>query len=191
MDNLSISTCFAMFGATVLVPILVNSAAGETVLTIPVALVASGIGTLIYIICTKGKSPVYLGSSFAFITPIAAAYIKAGISGAMTGVMLVGLIYVVFAILIALIGKNWIDKLLPPVVIGPMIMIIGLGLAPSAVSQIGLNAEVLEWKPIVVALITFLTTAIVMIRAKGFFKVIPFLIGIAVGYISAVILRNG
>ena len=185
---LALQHVFAMFGATILVPILVNSAAGEEVLTIPVALVTSGIGTLIYIICTKGKSPVYLGSSFAFIAPIAAAFVKGGISGAMTGVMLVGLIYVVFAILIALIGKKWIDKLLPPVVIGPMIMIIGLGLAPSAVNQIGLDAEVLEWKPIVVALITFLTTAIVMIRAKGFFKVIPFLIGIAFGYISAIIL---
>ena len=69
---------FAMFGATILVPILVNAAAGKEVLTIPVALVTSGIGTLIYILCTKGKSPVYLGSSFAFIVPIAAAYTKAG-----------------------------------------------------------------------------------------------------------------
>ena len=124
---------FAMFGATILVPILVNAAAGETVLTIPVALVTSGIGTLIYILCTKGKSPVYLGSSFAFIAPIAAAFAKGGISGAMTGVMAVGLIYVIVAIIIRLAGKAWLDKLLPPVVIGPMIMIIGLGLAPSAI----------------------------------------------------------
>ena len=80
---------FAMFGATILVPILVNSAAGEEVLTIPVALVTSGVGTLIYILCTKGKSPVYLGSSFAFIAPIAAAYLKGGISGAMTGIMVI------------------------------------------------------------------------------------------------------
>ena len=86
---LAIQHVFAMFGATILVPILVNSTAGETVLTIPVALVTSGIGTLIYILCTKGKSPVYLGSSFAFITPLAAAYLKGGISGAMTGVMAV------------------------------------------------------------------------------------------------------
>ncbi len=77
---LAIQHVFAMFGATILVPILVNSAAGEAVLTIPVALVASGIGTLIYILCTKGKSPVYLGSSFAFIAPLAAAYLKGGIS---------------------------------------------------------------------------------------------------------------
>ena len=71
---------FAMFGATILVPILVNTAAGAEVLTIPVALVTSGIGTLIYILCTKGKSPVYLGSSFAFIAPIAAAYLKESFS---------------------------------------------------------------------------------------------------------------
>lgn len=178
---------FAMFGATILVPILVNSAAGAEVLTIPVTLVASGIGTLIYILCTKGKSPVYLGSSFAFIAPITAAYLKGGISGAMTGIMAVGLIYVIFAIIIKLIGKNWLDKLLPPVVIGPMIMIIGLGLAPSAISQIGLSSgAVLEWQPIVVALVAFLTTAIVAVAAKGFLKVIPFLIGIVAGYLAGV-----
>ena len=132
---------FAMFGATILVPILVNSAAGSEVLTIPVALVTSGIGTLIYILCTKKKSPVYLGSSFAFITPIAAAYLKGGISGAMTGVMCVGLIYIIVAIIIKFVGKEWLEKLLPPIVIGPMIMIIGLGLAPSAISQLGLSGH--------------------------------------------------
>lgn len=184
---LAIQHVFAMFGATILVPILVNSAAGAEVLTIPVTLVASGIGTLIYILCTKGKSPVYLGSSFAFIAPITAAYLKAGVSGAMTGIMAVGLIYVIFAIIIKLIGKNWLDKLLPPVVIGPMIMIIGLGLAPSAISQIGLSSgAALEWQPIVVALVAFLTTAIVAVAAKGFLKVIPFLIGIVAGYLAGV-----
>lgn len=170
-------------------PILVNVAAGETVLTIPVALVTSGIGTLIYILCTKGKSPVYLGSSFAFITPIAAAFLKGGISGAMTGVMVVGLIYIVFSIIISLIGKSWIDKLLPPIIVGPMIMIIGLGLAPSAISQIGLAAgTAIEWKGVIVALVSFLVTAIVAVRGKGFIKIIPFLIGIISGYISAVLL---
>lgn len=186
---LAIQHVFAMFGATILVPILVNSAAGETVITIPVALVTSGIGTLIYILCTKGKSPVYLGSSFAFIAPIAAAYLKDGASGAMTGIMVVGLIYIIVAIVIKLIGKNWIDKLLPPVVIGPMIMIIGLGLAPSAVSQIGLTSGAeLDWKILLVAVVSFLVTAIVMTRAKGFLKVIPFLVGIISGYVLSIIL---
>ena len=184
---LALQHVFAMFGATILVPILVNSAAGEEVLSIPVALVTSGIGTLIYILCTKAKSPVYLGSSFAFIAPIAAAYAKGGIAGAMTGVMIVGLIYVVFALIVKLIGKKWIDKILPPIVIGPMIMIIGLGLAGSAVGQIGLaDGATFEWKGVVVALITFLTTSLVMVRGKGFLKIIPFLVGIVVGYISAI-----
>ena len=184
---LAIQHVFAMFGATILVPILVNAGAGETVLTIPVALVTSGIGTLIYILCTKGKSPVYLGSSFAFIAPIAAAYVKGGISGAMTGVVAVGLIYVIFAIIVRFIGKDWIDKLLPPIVIGPMIMIIGLGLAPSAISQIGLGTgEEIAWKGVLVALVSFLVTAIVAVRGKGFLKIIPFLVGILSGYIAAV-----
>lgn len=184
---LALQHVFAMFGATILVPILVNSAAGEEVLSIPVALVASGIGTLIYILCTKAKSPVYLGSSFAFIAPIAAAYAKGGIAGAMTGIMIIGLIYVVFALIVKIIGKKWIDKILPPIVIGPMIMIIGLGLAGSAVGQIGLaENSTFEWKSVVVALITFLATSIVMVRGKGFLKIIPFLVGIIVGYISAI-----
>ncbi len=163
---LAVQHVFAMFGATILVPILVNSAANATVLTIPVALVTSGIGTLIYILCTKSKSPVYIGSSFAFITPVAAAYAFGGISGAMTGIMLVGLIYMITAGIIHLIGKGWIDRVLPPVVVGPMIMIIGLGLAPSAVSQIGLSNGVLNWRGIVVALVAFLTTAIIAIAAR-------------------------
>ena len=186
---LALQHVFAMFGATILVPILVNSAAGEEVLTIPVALVTSGIGTLIYILCTKGKSPVYLGSSFAFIAPIAAAFMKGGISGAMTGIMAVGLIYIIVSLIIRFAGKAWLDKLLPPVVIGPMIMIIGLGLAPSAISQIGIASGMeFEWKVVLVAVVSFLVTAIVMTRAKGFFKIIPFLIGIISGYILAVIL---
>jgi len=224
---LALQHVFAMFGATILVPILVNSAAGETVLTIPVALVTSGVGTLIYILCTKGKSPVYLGSSFAFIGPLAAAFLKGGISGAMTGIVVVGLIYIVFAIIISLVGKKWINKILPPLVIGPMIMIIGLGLAPSAISQIGLNrqiddvtleAQVIQEaianeeisegeelaeeviservkeekisyvKGIAVAVITFLATVLAMVKGKGILKIIPFLIGIVVGYISSICL---
>ena len=105
----------------------------------------------------------------------------------MTGIMTVGLIYVVFAIIIRLIGKNWINKLLPPIVIGPMIMIIGLGLAPSAVGQIGIDGSTaLQWQPILVAAITFITTAIVAVAGKGFFKIIPFLVGIVVGYIASI-----
>ena len=191
---LALQHVFAMFGATVLVPILVNAAiknagvSGEA-LSIAVALVTAGIGTLIYIACTRAKSPVFLGSSFAFIAPVSAAYIagaskgglSGGLAGAMTGIMVIGIIYVIVAIIIKIAGKAWIDKVLPPIVIGPMIMIIGLGLAGSAVGNIfdtTIKVKGIEWKGPIVALITFLTTALVMTRAKGFIRIIPFLIGI-------------
>ena len=185
---LSLQHVFAMFGATILVPILVNKAVGSDVLSIPVALISSGIGTLIYIICTKGKSPVYLGSSFAFITPMIVAFAKCGKASVFTGIMAVGLVYVLVALIIKLVGKNWINKLLPPIVVGPMIMIIGLSLAPTAIEEIGLNLEKVPWKNIVVALISFLTTGVLAVRGKGFLKVIPFLLGMVAGYISSIIL---
>ena len=185
---LSLQHVFAMFGATILVPILVNKAAGSEVLSIPVALISSGIGTLIYIVCTKGKSPVYLGSSFAFITPMIVAFAKSGKESVFTGIMAVGLVYVSVALIIKAIGKKWINKLLPPMVVGPMIMIIGLSLAPTAIEEIGLNLEKIPWKNIVVALISFLTTGILAVRGKGFLKVIPFLLGMVAGYISSIIL---
>lgn len=185
---LSMQHVFAMFGATILVPILVNNAAGSEVLSIPVALVSSGIGTLIYILCTKGKSPVYLGSSFAFITPMAVAFAKSGKASVFTAIMAVGLVYVLVALIIKFAGKKWLNKLLPPIIVGPMIMIIGLSLAPTAVEEIGLNLEHIPWKNVVVALIAFLTTALVAVRGKGFLKVIPFLIGIIAGYIASMIL---
>lgn len=185
---LSLQHVFAMFGATILVPILVNEACGSEVLSIPVALISSGIGTLIYIVCTKGKSPVYLGSSFSFITPMIVGFAKSGKPSVFTALLIVGLVYILVSIIIKLVGKSWINKLLPPVVVGPMIMIIGLGLAPSAIGQIGLNAEVIEWKYIVVALVAFLTTALFAVRGKGFLKVIPFLIGIVAGYVASMIL---
>ena len=185
---LAVQHVFAMFGATILVPILVNNAAGSEVLSIPVALVSSGIGTLIYIICTKGKSPVYLGSSFAFITPIIVGFAKSGKASVFTAIMAVGIVYFIVSLIVKLAGKKWINRLLPPIVVGPMIMIIGLSLAPTAVDEIGLNLESVPWKNIVIALVSFLTTAVIAIRGKGFIKVIPFLIGIIAGYITSMIL---
>ena len=176
----------AMFGATILVPILVNSMAGSEVLTIPVALFTSGVGTIIYIICTKGKSPVYLGSSFAFITPMAVGFASAGTGGVLTGIMAVGILYMLVALIIKIVGKNWLEKLLPPIIVGPMIMIIGLGLAPSAVSQMGLT-ESINFKNIIVILVTFLTTSIFALKGKGFLKLIPFILGILSGYIVSII----
>lgn len=109
------------------------------VLTVPVALLCSGLGILIYILCTKGKSPVYLGSSFAFITPMIVGFSMAGKSGVLSALMVVGLVYVLIALIIHFVGKDWVNKLLPPIVVGPMIMIIGLSLAPNAISQIRLD----------------------------------------------------
>ena len=129
---LSIQHVFAMFGATVLVPIL-------TGLDVGVSLVASGVGTIIYIICTKGKVPIYLGSSFAYIGSIIAAISSTGgVESAYTGLMVVGIIYLIVSIIITFTGSGWIRKLLPPVVVGPMIIIIGLSLAPTAVTETGL-----------------------------------------------------
>ena len=185
---LSLQHVFAMFGATILVPVLVNKAAGSEVMSIPLALICSGIGTLLYILCTKGKSPVYLGSSFTFIAPIASIFLKDGISGVATGIISVGLVYILFSFLVKLFGKKWIKKLLPPIVVGPMIIIIGISLAPNAIDHIGLVGNTIVWKSLLVAIISFLITAIVAIYGKGFIRVVPFLIGMISGYIVAIIL---
>lgn len=176
---LSFQHVFAMFGATVLVPIL-------TGLPISVALFASGIGTLIYIAATKAKVPVYLGSSFAYITAVIIAKESLGgdVSAAQTGLILVGLVYVAVALIVKMIGKGWVDKLLPPIVIGPMIIIIGLGLAGVAVGSAGFTSGG-DWRIIVTAIATFAITATVMSLGKGFMRIIPFIIGIFGGYLVA------
>ena len=114
---------------------------------------------------------------------------KGGVGGVACGIMTVGLIYVIVSIIIKFVGSGWLHKLLPPVVIGPMIMIIGLSLAPSAISQIGLDtSSKLNINVLIVAVVSFLVTAITMTRARGFLKIIPFLIGIIVGYVVALCL---
>ncbi len=185
---LSLQRLCAIFGATMLVPLVVNSTIGEPVLSVPVALITSGIGTIIYILCTKGKSPVYLGSSFAFIAPMIAGYAIGGKASIFSALMIVGLVYVAISLIIRVTGNEWINKLLPPVIVGPMIMVIGLCLAPTAIEEIGLNMDVVPWENIIVALVAFLTTAVIAIRGKGVLKVIPFLIGIIVSYIVAALL---
>ena len=182
---LAIQHVCAMFGATILVPIVVNTTAGADILSIPVALVSSGLGTLIYLICTRNRSPVYLGSSFAFIAPMIAGYAIGGTGSVFTALMVVGLVYVVISLIIRVTGPGWINKLLPPVVVGPMIMVIGLSLAPTAIQEIGLDLAVVPWQNLLVAFIAFLTTALIAVRGKGILQVIPFLIGIIVGYIVA------
>lgn len=180
---LSFQHVFAMFSATVLVPML-------TGLPISVALFSSGAGTLIYILCTKHKVPIYLGSSFAYISYIISAYeMTGGYGAALTGLLIAGLIYMVVSLIITFVGSDWLNKLLPPVIVGPMIMVIGLGLSATACSSAGLIPEagkIQDWRVIVVALLTVFITAFVSIKSKGFLKVIPFLIGIVSGYLLAV-----
>ncbi len=182
---LSLQRLCAIFGATILVPIVVNNTVGEPVLSVPVALIASGLGTLIYVICTRKRSPVYLGSSFAFIAPMIAGFAIGGKSSIFSALMAVGLIYVIISFIIRVTGNEWINKLLPPIIVGPMIMVIGLCLAPTAIQQIGLDKAAISINNITVALVAFLTTAIFAIRGRGILKVTPFLIGIIVSYIIA------
>ena len=179
---LSFQHVFAMFGATILVPVL-------TGFPISVALFASGIGTIIYSCITRFKVPVYLGSSFAYISAvqIAVAAMSGDVSAAQTGLILIGLVYVIVSIIVRFIGKDWIDKLLPPIVIGPMIAVIGLGLAANAVSNAGFVAGG-SWKVMLTAVFTFILTALISTKAKGFFKIIPFLCGILGGYLFALAL---
>ena len=178
---LSLQHVFAMFGATILVPLILG-------MPVSVALFASGLGTLIYMVATQFKVPVYLGSSFAFISAMAFAMkqMNGDVSAAQSGVVLVGLVYVAVALAVKLIGTKWIDRLLPPIVIGPMIMVIGLGLANSAVTNAGFIKDG-TIQQITVAVITFLITAFINTKAKGFLKIIPFLFGIIGGYIAAVL----
>lgn len=183
---LSLQHVFAMFGATILVPL-------TTGLPVSVALFTSGVGTLIYILCTKAKVPVYLGSSFAYITPIAIIsgfndnVDKPYYGSALTGLFVVGIIYVVIALLVKIAGKGWINKVLPPVIIGPMIAIIGFSLSSVAITSAGLVAGG-GWKSILISLVAFLSVILIATFAKGFLKIIPFLVGIVGGYIFALIL---
>ena len=179
---LSFQHVFAMFGATILVPLILG-------MPVSVALFASGVGTLIYMISTGFKVPVYLGSSFAFITAMSLAMKEMGgdVSAAQTGVILTGLVYVLVATSIRFVGTKWIDKLLPPIIIGPMIIVIGLGLAGSAVTNAGLVADG-NWKNALVAVVTFLIAAFINTKGKGFLRIIPFLFAIIGGYLFALTL---
>ena len=168
---LSFQHVFAMFGATILVPLL-------TGLDPAVTLFTSGLGTLIFHLMTKGKVPAYLGSSFAFIAPIIAATKAYGVRGAFTGMIAAGLVYVAVFILISLTGIDWIEKILPSVVVGPVVMIIGLSLAPTAIQE--------AQKDLPTALVTAALVIIFSMFGKGFMKVIPILLGTIGGYIFAI-----
>ena len=161
---------FVAFGATVLVPLLVG-------LDPSVALFTAGIGTLIFHAVTKGKVPIFLGSSFAFIAPIIKATELYGLPGTLSGLVAVGLVYGIMSALVRLRGVGFITSLFPPVVVGPVIMLIGLSLAGTGVDMAKSN-----W---LLALISLITTVAVSLFAKGLLKLIPIFAGIFVGYIAA------
>jgi uracil permease len=179
---LSLQHLFAMFGATVLVPFLVE-------LSPAVALVSSGLGTLAYLLITRGRVPAYLGSSFAFIAPIIAASTLDGPEGAMVGCFVAGLVYGVVALFIKTSGVNWLMNILPPIVVGPVIMVIGLGLAGVAVDMAmyipGSDPKIYSPTLFTIALVTLGITILASMFFKGFFGLIPILIGIVGGYTFA------
>lgn len=177
---LGVQHLFAMFGATVLVPLL-------TGLDPAVALFTSGTGTLLFMLITNGKVPAYLGSSFAFITPLIAASAQWGIQYALGGAVAVGVVYILIALIISRIGLDWIDKVLPSVVIGSVIMVIGLGLAVNAVGMAGfVEGGSLADPNVQIGLFTLVVTVLGTMFFKGFFAVVPILIGIVAGYIFAI-----
>ncbi len=184
---LGIQHLFAMFGATVLVPLL-------TGLSPAVALVTAGVGTLIFHCCTKFKVPVFLGSSFAFIAPISMIVNDMGIPYAQGGIMAAGLVYLLFALIAYVVGVDRIKKIFPPVVTGPVIVVIGIGLSGTAINDALNNIDVSAgmtgdaWLCLAIAAFTLAVVIACMIFAKGFFKLVPILIGIASGYVLCVIL---
>ena len=161
---------FVAFGSTVLVPLLVG-------LDPAAALFTAGIGTFIFHMVTKGKVPIFLGSSFAFIAPIISASKQWGMPGTLAGIMGVALVYFVMSALIKWQGRRLLERLFPPVVIGPVIICIGLSLAPAAVNMAQEN-----W---LLAFISLLTAILVLILGKGLIKLVPVVCGIVVGYIVA------
>lgn len=196
---LGIQHMFAMFGATVLVPLV-------TGMNPAVALFCAGVGTWIFHLITGRKVPVFLGSSFAFMGAIVAvasmyaggaepgteAYILNGLPYATGGIIVAGVLYLLLALLVKIFGADTIRSFFPPIVTGPVIVTIGLMLAPVAISSISTPVAIGEttfplWINWVVALVTIAALVVVSIFVKGFFKLVPILIGIAVGYIASLI----
>ena len=171
---LGLQHVFAMFGATVLVPFL-------TGLSPAVALLASGIGTIVFLLLTGSKVPAYLGSSFAYIAALA-YFVKDqnNVGAAMGGALTIGVIYILVYLLMTVVGTGWIHKIVPPVVSGPVVAIIGLSLTPVAANMSSDN-----WY---LAIFTLAVAIFFSIFTKGFFKIVPILMAIIIGYIAAAIM---
>ena len=177
----------AILAATILVPVIVGNGMSQAA-----ALFGAGVGTLVYQLFTKFRSPVFLGSSFAFLGSMAAAFagaasISAGFAGLILGATLAGLVYVVIAAVVKFAGVQWINKLMPPVVIGPTVALIGLSLAGNAVSdlQLGKVATCSPYVAIICGLITLFAIFAFSVFGKKMAKLIPFILGILVGYAVA------
>ncbi|MCL6521180.1 MAG: uracil permease [Firmicutes bacterium] len=176
---LSLQHMFAMFGATVLVPYLVG-------LDPSIALLASGVGTLIYIVSTRFQVPSYLGSSFAFIAPLIAASKAYGLPAALGGGVAAGLVYVLVALLVSRLGSEWIHTLMPPAFVGAIVIVIGLGLAPTAIDMAMKNARgATDPGAMLVAAVTLGVALAVSVFGRGFLSVVPVLTGVIVGYAFA------
>lgn len=174
---LSIQHVFAMFGATILVPIL-------TGLSISSALFTAGTGTLLYILITQAKVPAFLGSSFAFIPALIAISSSYGVPYALGGAVAAGIFYCIVALIIKGVGVGWIKKTLPPVVIGAVIIVIGLSLAPTAMEMAMLDGSgSYNLAFLLIAVVTLAATVVTNIFFTGFFSVIPILVGLVVGYL--------
>ena len=181
---LSIQHLFAMFGSSVLVPILLH-------VDPTTVLFFNGIGTLLYAVLTKRRIPAYLGSSFAFLSPVALLYSQGyDFQTIQGGFVCVGIVFSIIAIIVGRTGMGWINKLFPPAAMGSIIAIIGLELAKTAADMAGFpvggsNSQVLNTTWVIVSMVTLITVILCNVLLKGFLKVIPILIGIVVGYITA------
>ena len=185
----------AILAATIAVPAIVGNGMSQSA-----ALFGAGVGTIVYLLFTKFKSPVFLGSSFTFISPMFAAFggavsVAGGYAGILIGAAMAGLVYVIIAIVVKFAGSKWIDKVMPPVVIGPTVALIGLSLAGNAVGDAvsgavagdGWEMNTAGWISIICALVTLCVVMICSVYGKKMTKMIPFIIGIAAGYIVATI----
>ena len=175
---LSIQHMFAMFGASVLVPFLFG-------ISPAIVLFMNGVGTLLFIAITKGKAPAYLGSSFAFLAPAGIVISKMGYQYALGGFVAVGFCGCVLALIIYKFGSDWIDIVLPPAAMGPVVALIGLELSGNAASNAGLLDEVIVPANVIVFLVTLGVAIFGNIVFRGFLSVIPILIAVIAGYVAA------
>jgi len=183
----------AIMAATITVPVVVNAATGAA-MTASAAIFGAGCGTFVYLLCTRSSSPVFLGSSFAFIGSMISAFagatsMAAGYLGLIIGALMAGAVYVLIAILVRIFGTGWVGKLMPPVIIGPTVAIIGLSLAGSAITNLKSTfADGGEnYAALLCGLIALAVTLLASTYGKGMIKLIPFIIGILAGYAAAAV----